>query len=112
MQKLSFPNILLFVAPAVAIYSIFVIYPSLRSFLWSVHKWDGLTNMNDMPFKGLLNFRRILFENDSFWIALNNQVPREATEEQRLGVPCGPDARLDADPKPAQLPAEVSRPGL
>jgi len=74
LQKLSFGNILLFVGPALAIYSLFVIFPSLRSFSWSLHEWNGLTRMNDMPFRGLLNFKRLLFESDGFWIALDNNV--------------------------------------
>src|SRR5262245_21251264 len=30
--------------------------------------------MAEMPFKGLLNFKRLLFEDDGFWIALNNNL--------------------------------------
>ena len=73
-QRLSWPNILLFVAPAVLVYTVFVIVPSLRSFVWSVHRWNGLTDMQTMPFIGLLNFRRLLLESDPFWIALGNNL--------------------------------------
>jgi len=67
-------NVLLFVGPALALYTIFVIAPALRSFSWSVHRWNGLTDMAQMPFKGLLNFKRLLLESDAFWIALNNNL--------------------------------------
>ena len=73
-QKLSWPNILLFVAPAIILYTTFVIVPSLRSFVWAVHRWNGLTEMGAMPFIGMLNFRRLLFESDPFWIALRNNL--------------------------------------
>jgi len=67
-------NILLFVIPSLLVYTTFVIVPSLRAFVWSVHEWNGLTNMMDMPFRGLLNFRRLLLESDAFWIALKNNL--------------------------------------
>lgn len=74
MQKLSWGNLLIFVGPSLLIYTVFVIIPSLRSFSWSLHQWNGLTNMDSMPYKGLLNFRRLLFESDGFWIALKNNL--------------------------------------
>ncbi len=74
LQRLSPGNILLFVGPAVIIYSTFVIIPSLRSFSWSLHEWNGLTNMDSMPFRGLLNFKRLLLESDDFWKALSNNL--------------------------------------
>jgi len=64
-------NILLFVGPAFVLYTVFVIVPCVKSFTWSVHRWDGLTSMT---FKGLLHFRRLLFESDGFWIALRNNL--------------------------------------
>jgi hypothetical protein len=36
----------------VLLYTLFVIVPSLRSFSWSLHDWNGLTDMAHMPFKG------------------------------------------------------------
>jgi len=72
--RMGFGNVLLFVAPAFLLYSLFVIIPCLRSFSWSVHSWNGLTPMAQMPFKGLLNFKRLLLESDAFWIALKNNL--------------------------------------
>jgi raffinose/stachyose/melibiose transport system permease protein len=74
LQPMRFRNILLFVGPAVAIYTVFIIVPCLRSFSWSLHEWNGLTPMGSMPYKGMLNFRRLLLESDSFWIALKNNL--------------------------------------
>ncbi len=62
---------IILIAPALTLYSVFVIIPSAKSFLWSLNEWDGLT---DMRFTGLLNFARLLFERDGFWIALNNNL--------------------------------------
>jgi raffinose/stachyose/melibiose transport system permease protein len=74
LQRLRLGNVLLFVAPAVIVYSLFVTFPCLRAFFWSLHEWNGLTPMQSMPLTGLLNFRRLLFESDGFWIALNNNL--------------------------------------
>jgi ABC-type sugar transport system permease subunit len=73
-QRLGWGNALLFLAPAVLVYSAFVIWPSLRSFAWSLHRWNGLTDIGQMPFTGLLNFKRLLLESDGFWIALQNNL--------------------------------------
>ena len=62
---------IILIAPALVLYTVFVIIPSAKSFLWSLNEWDGLT---DMRFTGLLNFGRLLFESDGFWIALNNNL--------------------------------------
>jgi raffinose/stachyose/melibiose transport system permease protein len=74
LPRMRWSNVLLFVAPAIIIYTVFVVIPSLRSFSWSLHEWNGLTNMHSMPFKGLLNFKRLLLEGDGFWIALKNNL--------------------------------------
>ena len=62
---------IILIAPALVLYTVFVIIPSAKSFLWSLNEWDGLT---EMRFTGLLNFGRLLFESDGFWIALNNNL--------------------------------------
>lgn len=61
----------LFLLPAVVLYGVFIALPSLASFYWSLTRWDGLT---PMKWVGLLNFRRLLFESDAFWIALGNNL--------------------------------------
>ena len=60
-----------FVGPATVFYTLFVIVPSVKSFVWSSMRWDGLT---EMVFVGLLHFQRLLFESDEFWVALSNNL--------------------------------------
>jgi len=64
-------TVVLFLAPALGLYTVFVIVPCAKSFAWSVHSWNGLT---DMAYKGLLHFHRLLFESDAFWVALVNNL--------------------------------------
>ena len=74
LQPMRVRNVLLFVGPALAIYTIFIIVPCVRSFTWSLHRWNGLTDLQLMPWVGWLNFRRLLFESDMFWISLGNNL--------------------------------------
>ncbi len=74
IQRMRWHNLLLFIGPSFVIYSFFVIIPSLRAFSWSLHRWDGLTSMSEMPYVGFLNFRRLLFESDIFWMAVKNNL--------------------------------------
>jgi raffinose/stachyose/melibiose transport system permease protein len=74
LQRMRPGGVLLFVAPAVLIYGAFVVFPSIRALAWSLHRWNGLTPISDMPFEGLLNFKRLLLESDGFWIALKNNL--------------------------------------
>ncbi len=71
---LSWMDFLRFIGPALLIYSVFVVYPSVRAFFWSVHTWDGLGGVGSMTWAGLLNFKRLLLESDAFWIALRNNL--------------------------------------
>ena len=68
---LSWLSVLIFVGPALALYTVFVVIPSARSFWWSTQRWDGLT---EMTYVGLQHFQRLLFESDPFWIALKNNL--------------------------------------
>jgi len=68
---LSWLSVLIFVGPAFALYTVFVVVPSARSFWWSTQRWDGLT---DMTYVGLQHFRRLLLESDPFWVALKNNL--------------------------------------
>ena len=69
--KLGWEWVLLFVGPAALLYTVFVVVPSIRTFPWSLNQWDGLTTMQPV---GLLNFKRLLLENEGFWIALKNNL--------------------------------------
>lgn len=70
-DTIAWGPLLVFLTPALLIYTAFVIVPSLNSFTWSLHDWNGFTSMT---WVGLLHFRRLLFESDQFWIALNNNL--------------------------------------
>ena len=69
--NLNWAWVLVFVGPAALFYTAFVIVPSIKSFLWSVQRWDGLT---EMTYVGLLHFKRLLLESDEFWIGLGNNL--------------------------------------
>jgi multiple sugar transport system permease protein len=59
----------LFIAPALAALSVFVIYPVIQLFWVSVHDWNILKD--EMTFVGAENYKAILSESD-FWKALLN----------------------------------------
>ena len=69
--RLSWKGILVFIGPAALLYTVFVVVPCVKSFVWCLYRWDGLT---EMSFKGFLHFKRLLFESDGFWIALRNNL--------------------------------------
>ena len=69
--RLNWLGVAFFVGPGAAFYTLFVVVPSIKSFVWSAMRWDGLT---EMVFVGLLHFQRLLFESDEFWLALSNNL--------------------------------------
>lgn len=71
LGKLNTHYVLIFIGPAMVMYLIFSIKPSLESFLWAFTRWDGIT---DREFVGLLHFKKLLFESDTFWKALKNNL--------------------------------------
>jgi raffinose/stachyose/melibiose transport system permease protein len=62
----------LFLAPALAIYLVFLVYPIADSLWVSLHDWDGLSP--SWTFVGLDNYQRLLFEDPVAWQALKNNV--------------------------------------
>lgn len=60
----------LFVAPALAVYLLYVIYPILQTFLYSLREWSGI---GDGTYIGLANYREAL-QDDIFWHALRNNI--------------------------------------
>jgi len=62
----------LFLAPAVVIYSVIVIYPMLYSAYLSLFRWDGISPTK--VFVGLENYVILFTQNDVFWIALKNNA--------------------------------------
>jgi raffinose/stachyose/melibiose transport system permease protein len=62
----------LFIAPAMAVYLAFLVWPMLVSLWTSLLKWDGLSA--DYSFVGLDNYRAFLFEDETARTALVNNV--------------------------------------
>lgn len=60
-----------FVGPAFLLYGGLVLLPGLTAFGWALFHWDGLS---ERRWAGLVQFRRLLFEEDGFWAALGNNV--------------------------------------
>ena len=61
----------LFLAPALIMFLIYVIWPILQSVWISFHEWDGL---GDMVWVGTRNYVELLTEDFDFWIAIRNNV--------------------------------------
>lgn len=63
---------LLFLAPALLVYVVFLVYPMLWSLWVSLYEWDGLSD--NMVFIGLGNYARILLADEIAQLALWNNV--------------------------------------
>lgn len=63
--------ILLFVLPALLVYTIFIIYPILATFNYSLFEWNGISK--EKVFIGFENFKNLLYDS-TFWLALKNNV--------------------------------------
>ncbi|MGB5446830.1 MAG: sugar ABC transporter permease [Psychromonas sp.] len=59
-----------FMAPALLLFSIYVLYPIVSSFMLSFYNWDG---MGDKIWVGFGNYIE-LFDSETFWTALTNNV--------------------------------------
>jgi raffinose/stachyose/melibiose transport system permease protein len=62
----------LFLAPALFIYSIVVVYPMVYSAYLSLFRWDGISPKK--VFVGLGNYVTLFTQNEVFWIALKNNA--------------------------------------
>ena len=62
----------LFLAPALFVYGVFLVYPMLWSLWVSLYEWDGLSD--NMVFIGLGNYAKILFGDEIALLALWNNV--------------------------------------
>ncbi len=60
-----------FIGPAFGLYAVLVLLPGMAAFIWAFSRWDGL---GARSWIGLFNFKRLLFEDDTFWSALGNNV--------------------------------------
>jgi raffinose/stachyose/melibiose transport system permease protein len=61
-----------FLAPALIIYSVVVVYPMLYSAYLSLFRWDGVAPKK--IFVGFQNYITLLTHNEVFWIALKNNA--------------------------------------
>jgi multiple sugar transport system permease protein len=61
----------LFVAPALIMFGIFVIWPVIESLWLSLHDWDGI---GENRFVGLDNYVELLRDDPVFWTALKNNI--------------------------------------
>lgn len=71
LSRLPWPTVLGFLAPALLLYSVFVLYPVVQSTRYSLYDWNGLEALDD--FVGLDNFRRA-FSDDLFTDALRHNA--------------------------------------
>ena len=61
-----------FLAPALLIYSVVVVYPMVDSAYLSLFRWDGISPTK--LFVGLQNYLILFTQNDVFWIGLKNNA--------------------------------------
>jgi ABC-type sugar transport system permease subunit len=66
-RRASVPVLLVFLAPAIAIYAGLTAYPAFRTIFDSLFTIEGL----DRSFVGLANYRE-LFKDETFWVAVRN----------------------------------------
>ena len=76
MERQKYRLIVPFLLPALLLYSLFVVYPALRSMWVSLHFWRGLSA--NMQFVGLFNFQKMV-EDEIFWTALGHNLIYLAT---------------------------------
>ncbi len=62
----------LFLAPALVIYTVVVVYPMIYSAYLSLFRWDGISPTK--VFVGFRNYVTLFTENEVFWIALRNNA--------------------------------------
>ena len=71
LGRLRLPLATGFVGPAFVLYAALVLGPGITAFGGALGHWDGL---GERRWVGLLQFKRLLFEHDGFWVALGNNV--------------------------------------
>lgn len=63
--------ILSFLAPAFLLFTTFVAYPGIQAFIYSLHRWDGLT---EAEWVGLRNFIQLFQDREVFYRAFLNNI--------------------------------------
>lgn len=62
---------LVFILPALLVYIFIVVFPIVRSVMYSFYDWNGIT---EMKFAGLSNYKKMLFGDATFWITVKNNL--------------------------------------
>jgi ABC-type sugar transport system permease subunit/ABC-type glycerol-3-phosphate transport system substrate-binding protein len=62
---------LTFIGPAFLLYLALVLLPGLAAFAWAFTRWNGL---GQRTWTGAFNFQWLLFESDTVWLALRNNL--------------------------------------
>ncbi len=62
----------LFLAPALVIYALVIVYPMIYSAYLSLFRWDGIAPVKE--FVGFENYTTLWYGNRVFWIALKNNI--------------------------------------
>jgi raffinose/stachyose/melibiose transport system permease protein len=63
-------NIIIFLAPAMLLFLLFILYPVCNTIYLSFHHWKGIYG-SPVTFAGLTNYKQVL-QNDAFWRSLLN----------------------------------------
>jgi raffinose/stachyose/melibiose transport system permease protein len=71
LVRMPWPMILAFLAPALTLYTVFVLYPIVQSARYSMYDWNGLESLDN--FIGLDNFRRA-FSDTTFVAAMKHNI--------------------------------------
>jgi raffinose/stachyose/melibiose transport system permease protein len=69
--RLRVPMAVGFVGPAFLLYASLMLAPAAVAFLWAFTRWDGIGRQT---WAGLYNFKALLFESDTLWTALGNNL--------------------------------------
>jgi N-acetylglucosamine transport system permease protein len=64
--------IFVFLSPAVALYSVFFLYPMAQAFYVSLFRWRGVSANKE--YVGLENFQGLLFNDPTFWSCLGHNL--------------------------------------
>ena len=62
-----------FLAPAILIMLIYIVYPIIDSFITSTLEWNGRTPRARAAFVGLANWARLV-QDKTFWLAFGNNI--------------------------------------
>lgn len=63
-----------FVAPALVFLAVFSLFPFIFTIWVSLHEWNMLTPVSDMPYRGLDNYKYLLFDDPLFRETFRNTV--------------------------------------